>query len=225
MEFLRAWVREVGIELRCCAPAWALTWERVGPLPSISCFYLCGQLYNLIVLLNYPFHDEVLCWKPSPVNALVDSGAFMHQAPALSRDFTGCPNLAGTGMWQLRLPGCREGGCKDIYKEMSPSSVFPNTTKYSCLAQIILKMNHLQWFCFVQYCSLKPPLHAHTGTHTHPLQDFCWEPHQLKSIRATAAVHIIKHVWVIAVSQITLISWVTAADFVHSLGFFLQWQA
>jgi len=86
----------------CTSPSSYLGESRV--LSSIFCFLLCGQLYKLIVLLNSLFYDEVLCWKTSSVNALVDSGACLHRAPALRVDFMGCLNLAEAGMRQLRLP-------------------------------------------------------------------------------------------------------------------------
>lgn len=43
--FLGAWVSEVGVELRGCAPAWALTWERAGllPHPSFICVATCAH--------------------------------------------------------------------------------------------------------------------------------------------------------------------------------------
>lgn len=127
------------------------------------------QINCAIVLLNSLFNDQVLCWKTSSVKAWVDSGAFTHQAPSLRGDFMGCPNLAETGTHKKR---CREGGCKAVYQEMPPSSVFPDVTKYSCLAQILLKINHLQRFCFAQYSSLQPLLHARACTRTCPLQVF-----------------------------------------------------
>lgn len=67
---------------------------------------------------------------------------------------------------------CRRPSSKDVCNKMSHFLVFPNITKYSCLAQIILKTNHLQRFCFVQYRSLKPLLQAHTCTRRCPLKVF-----------------------------------------------------
>lgn len=37
----------------------------------------------------------------------------------------------------------------------------------SRLARIILKINHLLWFCFVQYHSLQPLLHEHAHARVH----------------------------------------------------------
>jgi len=91
---------------------------------------------------------------------------------------------------------CREGDCRDIYKEMSPS-VFPNI---AIIVLLKLSSKLIIYSGFLLYNAVLPNLcHMRAHTYTRPLQVFCWEPHQLKSIRATAAVHIIKHVWVIAV--------------------------
>ena len=79
--------------------------ERGPPLRILLLFvWSAVQIHCAIVLLNSLFSDEVLCWKTSSVNALLDSDAFMHQAPAVRGDFMGCPNLAEMGMWPLRLP-------------------------------------------------------------------------------------------------------------------------
>lgn len=97
------------------------------------------------MLLNSALYDEVLCWKTSSVNAFMDSGAFVHRVSALRGDFT--------GMWQLQLTtkhAAEDQVTRTFTKKCLPFFCFPNITKYSCLAQITLKINDLEWFWFVQ---------------------------------------------------------------------------
>lgn len=73
-----------------------------------------------------------MCWKTSSVNALVDSDAFVHQAPALRGDSMCHPSLAGMHMWQLHLPTKRAA-------EKEVARIFINTKKI------------VFFFCFPKY--------------------------------------------------------------------------
>lgn len=147
--------------------------EESGVLPSVSFFHLCDLLHSFgIALLTCLACDEVFCWKTRSVNAVVGSSCTTHQlsegiswaAPTLQRWAHSNHSYPWKVLQRRKLQGC--------YKEMAPSSIFPNRIKYSCLAQTILKINNLQWVCFEQYHSLKPLLPARTGTRGRPLQVF-----------------------------------------------------
>lgn len=71
------------------------------------------------------------------------------RASALRGDFMGCRDRH-VAPPAYHKTCCRGPSYKDIQRNVSLFSAFPNITKYSCLAQITLKINDLEWFWFVQ---------------------------------------------------------------------------
>lgn len=101
--FLGAWVSEVGVELRGCAPAWALTWERAGlpAHPSFVCVATCAHALCSCAL------ESSLLWHFVLENKIWECyrGSWCLPATTLRGDFMDCPNLQRHGA-TLATPKC-----------------------------------------------------------------------------------------------------------------------